>query len=214
MRWSIWREAWVDADRAAVRVRPLGGARRAWTSASFPKRWRGAGPRAWPMPPSWPRTHGPRLGLDVTTCYDYLTKVLSYDLGEPEIAGLRRFAAHGGPARTGPGRSEPCLPPSPRSCSAPLRAGGWDSTRASSCSGRPRCSSSAAPPTPSAAGSIPSRIAPTTSTGTSTTPTSARPSATSAPSTARSATPTRTSSTATCCSRRSARPSSWAATRS
>ena len=37
-------------------------------------------------------THGPRLGLDVTTCYDYLTKVLSYDLGEPEIAGLRTFA--------------------------------------------------------------------------------------------------------------------------
>jgi chorismate dehydratase len=38
------------------------------------------------------RTHGPRLGLDVATCYDYLTKVLSYDLGEPEIAGLREFA--------------------------------------------------------------------------------------------------------------------------
>jgi chorismate dehydratase len=37
-------------------------------------------------------THGPRLGLDFATCYDYLTKVLSYDLGEPEIAGLRTFA--------------------------------------------------------------------------------------------------------------------------
>ena len=37
-------------------------------------------------------THGPRLGLDFTTCYDYLTKVLSYDLGEPEVAGLRAFA--------------------------------------------------------------------------------------------------------------------------
>ena len=36
--------------------------------------------------------HGPRLGLDVATCYDYLTRVLSYDLGEPEIAGLDRFA--------------------------------------------------------------------------------------------------------------------------
>ena len=36
--------------------------------------------------------HGPRLGLDVATCYDYLTKVLSYDLGESEIAGLGRFA--------------------------------------------------------------------------------------------------------------------------
>ena len=36
--------------------------------------------------------HGPRLGLDVATCYDYLTNVLSYDLGEPEVAGLGRFA--------------------------------------------------------------------------------------------------------------------------
>jgi chorismate dehydratase len=36
--------------------------------------------------------HGPRLGLSVATCYDYLTKVLSYDLGEPEVAGLCRFA--------------------------------------------------------------------------------------------------------------------------
>jgi chorismate dehydratase len=38
------------------------------------------------------RTHGPRLGLDFATCYDYLTRVLSFDLGEAEIAGLRRFA--------------------------------------------------------------------------------------------------------------------------
>jgi chorismate dehydratase len=38
------------------------------------------------------QTHGPRLGLDVATCYDYLTKVLSYDLGEHEIAGLGTFA--------------------------------------------------------------------------------------------------------------------------
>jgi chorismate dehydratase len=37
--------------------------------------------------------HGPRLGLDEATCYDYLTCALSYDLGEPEIAGLTRFAA-------------------------------------------------------------------------------------------------------------------------
>jgi chorismate dehydratase len=36
--------------------------------------------------------HGPKLGLDVPTCFDYLTRVLSYDLGEPEIAGLTRFA--------------------------------------------------------------------------------------------------------------------------
>ena len=36
--------------------------------------------------------HGPGLGLDVATCYDYLTRVLSYDLGEHEVAGLFRFA--------------------------------------------------------------------------------------------------------------------------
>jgi len=39
------------------------------------------------------RFHGLRLGLDFATCYDYLTRVLSYDLGPPEIAGLERFAA-------------------------------------------------------------------------------------------------------------------------
>ncbi len=36
--------------------------------------------------------HGPRLGLDVATCYDYLTHALSYDLGAAEVAGLRQFA--------------------------------------------------------------------------------------------------------------------------
>ena len=36
--------------------------------------------------------NGPGLGLDVDTCYDYLTNVLSYDLGGPELEGLRRFA--------------------------------------------------------------------------------------------------------------------------
>jgi chorismate dehydratase len=38
------------------------------------------------------RLHGPRLGLDVSTCYDYLTRNLSYELGEVELAGLRLFA--------------------------------------------------------------------------------------------------------------------------
>jgi chorismate dehydratase len=38
------------------------------------------------------RENGPRLGLSFETCYDYLTRVLSYDLGEREIAGLRLFA--------------------------------------------------------------------------------------------------------------------------
>lgn len=36
--------------------------------------------------------HAPRLGLDAADCLDYLTQVLSYDLGEPERTGLRRFA--------------------------------------------------------------------------------------------------------------------------
>ncbi len=36
--------------------------------------------------------HGQRLGLEYATCYDYLTRVLSYDLGPRELAGLRRFA--------------------------------------------------------------------------------------------------------------------------
>jgi chorismate dehydratase len=39
------------------------------------------------------RIHGLRLGLDVATCYDYLTRVLSYELGEAELAGLGQFAA-------------------------------------------------------------------------------------------------------------------------
>ena len=36
--------------------------------------------------------HGPRLGIDHASCVEYLTRVLSYDLGEAEIAGLRIFA--------------------------------------------------------------------------------------------------------------------------
>jgi chorismate dehydratase len=39
------------------------------------------------------RMHGPRLGLDFRTCYDYLTRILSYNLGDPELGGLSRFAA-------------------------------------------------------------------------------------------------------------------------
>ena len=37
-------------------------------------------------------TYGSRLGLDRDTCLEYLTHILSYDLGEAEVAGLRRFA--------------------------------------------------------------------------------------------------------------------------
>lgn len=38
------------------------------------------------------REHGDRLGLGHDECLDYLTNVLSYDLGGPEMAGLRQFA--------------------------------------------------------------------------------------------------------------------------
>lgn len=38
------------------------------------------------------RAYGPRLGLGVDLCYQYLTVSLSYDLGEREIAGLSEFA--------------------------------------------------------------------------------------------------------------------------
>ncbi len=37
--------------------------------------------------------HGPRLGLDTTTAFNYLTRVISYQLGDAELAGLRRFLA-------------------------------------------------------------------------------------------------------------------------
>lgn len=37
--------------------------------------------------------HAPRLGLTVDECVFYLTKQLSYQLNEPELAGLRLFAA-------------------------------------------------------------------------------------------------------------------------
>ena len=48
------------------------------------------------------RTHGPRLGIDYQATYDYLTRVLSYDLGESELAGLRRFAAMAADLGLGP----------------------------------------------------------------------------------------------------------------
>jgi chorismate dehydratase len=38
------------------------------------------------------REHAPRLGLSVAGGVDYLTRNLSYDLGEAELAGLRLFA--------------------------------------------------------------------------------------------------------------------------
>jgi chorismate dehydratase len=38
------------------------------------------------------KTHAARLGLDEAACVDYLTNVLSYDLGTLEFAALKRFA--------------------------------------------------------------------------------------------------------------------------
>jgi chorismate dehydratase len=38
------------------------------------------------------KTHAARLGLDEAACVDYLTNVLSYELGSLEIAALKRFA--------------------------------------------------------------------------------------------------------------------------
>ena len=118
----------------------------------------------------------------------------------PRRARARRapaVRADGRRAGAGPGRSGPCLPPSPRSCSASVDGERLTLRRRRHAAplGRPPLAR-AAPPTRSAGGSTPSRSGPTTSTATSTTPTSAPRSATSAPSTARSATPRRTSSTA------------------
>lgn len=47
--------------------------------------------------------HGPKLGLDVATCVDYLTNVLTYDLGEAELAGLSRFAREAAALGLAPG---------------------------------------------------------------------------------------------------------------
>jgi chorismate dehydratase len=49
---------------------------------------------------------GTRLGLDVQMCYDYLTRNLSYELGEPELAGLRRFATMAADKGLAPGGVE------------------------------------------------------------------------------------------------------------
>jgi chorismate dehydratase len=51
--------------------------------------------------------HGPRLGLDPATCFDYLTRMLSYDLGEPEIAGLIRFSRMAAALGLGPEGVDP-----------------------------------------------------------------------------------------------------------
>jgi len=50
--------------------------------------------------------HGPRLGLSQTECADYLTRVLSYDLGASEVAGLKRFAAESAAMGLAPGGAD------------------------------------------------------------------------------------------------------------
>ena len=84
----------------------------------------GAEPRGWGwlQAGSLARMHGPRLGLDVATCYDYLTRILSYDLGEPELAGLTRFAAMAARLGLAPEGVSLVFHRRPRSCTAPLTA--------------------------------------------------------------------------------------------
>jgi chorismate dehydratase len=50
--------------------------------------------------------HGPRLGLDRRLCVEYLTEVLSYDLGDREVAGLRLFARKASALGLAPGGVE------------------------------------------------------------------------------------------------------------
>lgn len=50
--------------------------------------------------------HAPRLGLAHASCVDYLTRVLSFELGSPEIAGLRRFAREAAALGLAPGGAE------------------------------------------------------------------------------------------------------------
>ena len=69
-------EAWHAIDRLAVCLRPLGGAGRASIWAICRRPWSRAARWAWRRRPTLARMHGPRLGLDFATCYDYLTRVL------------------------------------------------------------------------------------------------------------------------------------------
>ena len=114
-------EAWQALTGPAVRLRPLGGA--GGGRPRRPARGPGAEPgaRGWPTPTTWRRARAAAR----TRRRDLLRLPDARPLVRPRRAGARRPAAvrpDGRPAGPGPGRSEPCLPPSPRSCSAPLRA--------------------------------------------------------------------------------------------
>ncbi len=50
--------------------------------------------------------YGPKLGLSRAECSEYLTSVLSYDLGEAEQAGLRQFARMAGALGLVPGGAD------------------------------------------------------------------------------------------------------------
>ena len=63
------------ADRPAVRLRALGGPRRASTSATLPEVLARCRAEGLAHADELAAEHGPRLGLDVATCYDYLTQV-------------------------------------------------------------------------------------------------------------------------------------------
>ena len=54
--------------------------------------------------------HGQRLGLDFATCYDYLTRILSYDSGRTGNRRLGAVRRDGGAIGPGARRSQSCLP--------------------------------------------------------------------------------------------------------
>jgi chorismate dehydratase len=66
-----------------------------------------------------------RLGLDPGYCRRYLTNIIRYDLGPPELAGLRRFHDLAADLGLAPRKGELCPPPAPTESSRkPLPAAG------------------------------------------------------------------------------------------
>ena len=215
-------------DRPAVRLRRLGGARRASTWARSRRRLQKAKRRGLDRIGPIAHDEAPRLGLDAGFCRRYLARVSSTSIWARES---RRACTHS--------MSWPCeLGLAPRGvklefyrCGLAIPADRIMTSRSiidKAVAGQRLTPDEGLAllraPRPARAGpgrrrrqppaASRSRTAPTTSTATSTTPTSAPPSATSAPSTARPATPTPTCCRAKSSTRRSRRPSPSAATRS
>ena len=112
-------------DRAAVRLRRLGRARRASTSGDVDGAFaRGEAARAGPRRRRSPHREAPALGLDAGFCRRYLRNIIHFDLGPRELAGLHQLL-RAGAAELGPGAREgvaPCPLPSTASCRKPLTA--------------------------------------------------------------------------------------------